>query len=253
MNEQIPPQILGSEPMSFSLEKFSAQARTALDLAQKEARSFHHSYIGTEHLLLGILRTNEGPAVTVLMDQGIDLEMARQAVERNIGFGDFSVEGNLGLTPRTMRALSLAVREAERLKQSSVDPEHLLLGMLRDGEGVAVEILTKLGTDPARVSALMLRSMEPPAVMVEATSARNAVIACRVEKRDLDAIDALIEAGIRSTRSDAAAWLIHAGIQANKELFEKVNGTVAEIRRLRVEIQRYVQEDKQEQAGPESV
>jgi ATP-dependent Clp protease ATP-binding subunit ClpA len=251
MSEQTAPQMLGSEPMSLSLEKFSAQAKTALDLAQEEARYFRHGYIGTEHLLLGILRTNESQAVAALADLGIDLEMARQAVERNIGFGNLSVEGKLGLTPRMMSALSLAVREAERLKQSPVGPEHLLLGMLREGEGVAVGILTKFGADTARVRAQILRSIELPAVTAEAASTRNTVIACRVEKRDLDAIDALIETGIRSTRSDAAAWLIHAGIQANKDLFEKVNGTVAEIRRLREAVQQYVQEDKQEQARPD--
>jgi ATP-dependent Clp protease ATP-binding subunit ClpA len=245
MNEQTPPQMSGSEPISIPLEQFSAQGKAVLALAQEEARYFRHNYIGTEHLLLGVLRTSESPAVAALADLGIDLVTARQAVERTIGFGDVSVEGKLGLTPRAMSVLSLAVSEAARLKQSPVGPEHLLLGMLREGEGVAVGILTTFGADAARARAQILRSMELPRLPGQAASARNTVIACRVEKRDLDAIDGLIEAGIRSTRSDAAAWLIHAGIEANKDLFEKVNGTVAEIRRLRAAVQQFVQEGEQ--------
>ena len=98
-----------------------------------------------------------------------------------------------------------------------------------------------------RKCAQLLQTMALAGVNVpgEAAPAKSNVVACRIDKRDLDAIDALIEAGIRSTRSDAAAWLIHAGIEANKELFEKVDGTVAEIRRLRMVVQQLVQETEQ--------
>jgi len=114
-------------------------------------------------------------------------------------------------------------------------------------------ILTTFGADADKVRAQLYQTLALSGVNVpgEPTPTKSNVVACRVDKRDLDAIDALIEAGIRSTRSDAAAWLIHAGIEANKALFEKVDGTVAEIRRLRLSVQQLVQESEQKEAGKE--
>src|SRR5260370_24478760 len=132
-------------------------------------------------------------------------------------------------------------------------PEHLLLGLTRVGEGIEVGLLQSFGTAGEKVrgqsfQAIALATSERTA---EPPSPKSNVVTCRIDGRDLDAIDALIEAGIRSTRSDAAAWLIHAGIEANRPLFEKVYGTVAEIRRLRGVAQSLSQEVAESGQAPE--
>ncbi len=236
--------------ITVPLEKFSVQGKAVLGLAQEEARTFRHNYLGTEHLLLGLLRSTDSPAAATLANLGLTLGTARLAVEKIIGYGEAAVEGKPKLAPRAISVLSLSVSEAGRLKQSQIGPEHILLGLLREGEGIAMGILRTFGADADKVRAQLFQTMALAGVSVpgEPTPAKSNVVACRVEKRDLDAIDALIEAGIRSTRSDAAAWLIHAGIEANKALFEKVDGTVAEIRRLRLGVQQLVQETERQLA-----
>lgn len=121
-----------------------------------------------------------------------------------------------------------------------VEPEHLLLDLLREGEGIAAGVLESFGVTLDRASAQMLEAiitrMPSPRTLTAqaaASATRSNVITCRIDGRDLDAIDALVEAGVRSTRSDAPSWLIHAGIEANKNILDTVYGTVAEIRRLR--------------------
>jgi len=250
MSEPSESQASRPDQGAIPLEKYSAQGKRVLGLAFEEARSFRHNYMGTEHLLLGLLRSTESQAAATLANLGITLATARLAVEKIIGYGEAPIEWRPKLAPRTISVLSLAVSEADQLKQSSVGPEHILLGLLREGEGVAMGILTTFGADAEKVRAQLLQTMALTGVNIpgEPAPAKSNVVACRVDKRDLDAIDALIEAGIRSTRSDAAAWLIHAGIEAHKALFEKVYGTVAEIRRLRVGVQQLVQETEQLEA-----
>jgi ATP-dependent Clp protease ATP-binding subunit ClpC len=126
-------------------EKFSEPARKVLSLAQEEAQRFHHSYIGTEHLLLGLVREGEGVAAKALASSGVELTRVRSAVEATIGRGDRLVMGEIGLTPRLKKVLELAVDEARRLNHDRVDTEHLLLGLTREGEGIAAGILTKGG------------------------------------------------------------------------------------------------------------
>lgn len=252
MREEMDSQA-GKGQISNLLAKFSAQGKEVVGLAQEEARTFQHNYLGTEHLLLGLLRS-ESQAAVVLMNTGITLETARLAVERIIGSGPTPFEGELKPVPRAISVFSLAVSEAFRLKQPQAGPEHILLGLLREGQGVAMGILANFESDADKVRVQLLQSMALTGVNVpaEPTTTKSNVVACRVDKRDLEAIDALIEAGIRSTRSDAAAWLIHAGIEANKTLFEKVNSTVAEIRRLRASMQQLVQESEEKpEAGGE--
>lgn len=250
MSEPTEAQASGLGQNTFPMEKYSAQGKAVLGLAQEEARSFRHNYMGTEHLLLGLLRSTDSLAAATLANLGMTLAMARLAVEKIIGYGEAPVEGKLKLAPRAISVLSLAVSEAGRLKQSPVGAEHILLGLLREGEGVAMGILATFGADAEKVRAQLFQTMALAGINMtsEPASTKNNVVACRIDKRDLDAIDALIEAGIRSTRSDAAAWLIHSGIEANKALFEKVDGTVAEIRRLRVGVQQFVQETEQKEA-----
>ena len=250
----IPPesQTSGTDQMMIPLGKFSAQGKAILRLAQEEARTFRHNYIGTEHLLLGLLRGTENPATATLTNLGITLANTRVAVERIIGYGEAPTEGKIPPTPRTIKAISFSVGEAERLKQALVEPEHILLGLLHEGEGIAVGILTTFGADADKVRTQLFQAIAQAGGVIpsEPAPTKSNVVACRIDKRDLDAIDALIEAGIRSTRSDAASWLIHTGIEANKPLFEKVNGTVAEIRRLRASMQQLVQETKQQDTTP---
>lgn len=224
--------------------QFTARACNVMALAQEEAKRLGHDYIGTEHLLLGLLREEEGVAAKVLANLGMDLEAARNRVEHIIGRGQATNDGERSLTPRLKRALELAGSEARDLDHRYLGTEHLLLGLLREAEGVAAGVLNSFGVGykqgHAAVMAL-LAGLEQVA-WTEGASGKSIVVTCRVDERDLAAIDVLIEAGVRTTRSDAAAWLIHAGIEANAGLFTAVGETVAEIRRLREHAQTLAQQ-----------
>jgi hypothetical protein len=235
-------------------EKFTERAREALSLAQDEAKRFNHNYIGTEHILLGLLREGEGVAALVLTRMGVGLDAIRDEVERIIGRGDFMIVGDIGLTPRAKKVMELAVDEARRTRQSHVGTEHLLLGLVREGEGIAANVLKQFGVTLEVVRMQVIEVLGAGGRGAEPVGTKANVITCRVDNRDLDAIDALVEAGIRSTRSDAASWLISAGIDAHHELFERVYATVAEIRNLRAEAQAIAQQlaaGAQEPAPPE--
>jgi ATP-dependent Clp protease ATP-binding subunit ClpC len=125
--------------------RFTKRARRVLSLAQEEAQRFQHNYIGTEHLLLGLIREGEGVAAHVLLDLGVERDKVRSAVESIIGRGDRIVLGEIGLTPRAKRVIELAVDEARRMNHSYIGTEHLLLGLVREGEGIAAEVLDGLG------------------------------------------------------------------------------------------------------------
>ena len=137
--------------MSSRFEKFTERARKVLTLAQEEAQRFNHNYIGTEHILLGLVREGEGVAAKVLANLGVELEKVRSAVEFIIGRGERTVRGEIGLTPRAKRVIELAVDEARRLGHNYIGTEHLLLGLLREGEGVAAGVLESLGVGLEKV------------------------------------------------------------------------------------------------------
>ena len=233
-----------SVTLTIPAEKFTEKTHLVLDLAKEEARGLHHNYVGTEHLLLGLLREGESIAYKVLHSLGIEIEAVRRAITFIVGPGKEMVIGEIGLTPRAVAATTLAINEAGHLQQEKIAPEHLLLGLTREGEGIAAGLLRAFGTTLEKVRAQTFQAiaLASGGKAAEQSSPKSNVVTCRIDGRDLDAVDALIEAGIRSTRSDAAAWLIHAGIEANRPLFEKVYGTVAEIRRLRVVAQSLAQE-----------
>src|SRR5947208_12426523 len=126
-------------------DKFTERARKVLTLAQEEATRFNHNYIGTEHLLLGRGREGEGVARKVLSNLGVELNRVRSAVEFIIGRGDRMIVGEIGLTPRAKKVIELAVDEARRLGHHYIGTEHLLLGLVREGEGVAAGVLENLG------------------------------------------------------------------------------------------------------------
>ena len=132
-------------------EKFTERARKVMSLAQQEAQRFQHDYLGTEHLLLGLVREREGVAVKVLSNLGVDLDLLRSTVESMIGRGDRIVLGELGLTPGAKEVIELAVDEARRMNHHYIGTEHLLLGLVREGEGIAAQALESLGVNLAKV------------------------------------------------------------------------------------------------------
>jgi ATP-dependent Clp protease ATP-binding subunit ClpC len=138
-------------------DKFTERARKVLSLAQEEAPRFQHNYIGTEHLLLGLVREGEGIAAKVLSNLGVELKEVRSAVEFMIGRGDRVVLGEIPLTPGAKKVIELAVDEARRLNHHYVGTEHLLLGLVREGEGIAVRALESLGVNLERVRTQTIR------------------------------------------------------------------------------------------------
>jgi ATP-dependent Clp protease ATP-binding subunit ClpA len=252
-------------------DKFTERTRKVLSLAQEEARRLNHNYIGTEHLLLGLVDEGEGVAAKALINMGVQLEKVRAKVEFIIGHrqGDRIVLGDIGFTPRAKKVIELAVDEARRLNHHYVGTEHLLLGLLREGEGIAAGVLVEFGVNlrETRQNVLNILNQRPSARDDEAAASsesefgglgtagpgpRANVVTCRIDDRDLDALDALVEAGIRSTRSDAASWLIHAGIETHSDLFKKVYATVEQIRLLRSEAKRMALESSNGPAAEES-
>src|SRR6184192_3460585 len=137
--------------MADRFDKFTERARRVLMLAQEEAQRFNHNYIGTEHLLLGLVREGEGVAAKVLGNLGVELNKVRSAVEFIIGRGDRTVAGDIGLTPRAKKVIELSVDEARRLNHHYIDTEHLLLGLVREGEGIAAGVLESLGVSLDKV------------------------------------------------------------------------------------------------------
>ena len=137
--------------MGSRFEKFSERARRVLSLAQEEAQRFNHNYIGTEHILLGLVRETEGVAARVLSGLSVDLGKVRSAVEFIIGRGEKPTQGEIGLTPRAKKVVELAVDEARRMNHTYIGTEHLLIGLLREGEGVAAGVLESLGVSLEKV------------------------------------------------------------------------------------------------------
>ncbi len=150
--------------MANKFDRFTKRARHVLALAQEEAQRLNHNYIGTEHLLLGLVREESGVAARVLKDLGVEPKALRKGVEEMIGRGERKVLGKISLTPRTKRVIELAVDEARRLGHHYIGTEHLLLGLAREGEGIAVDVLKSLGVNLDRLRTETARiMMESPA------------------------------------------------------------------------------------------
>ncbi|MFN7244280.1 MAG: Clp protease N-terminal domain-containing protein, partial [Dietzia cercidiphylli] len=132
-------------------ERFTDRARRVVVLAQEEARMLNHNYIGTEHILLGLIHEGEGVAAKALESLGISLEAVRSQVEEIIGQGQQAPSGHIPFTPRAKKVLELSLREALQLGHNYIGTEHILLGLIREGEGVAAQVLVKLGADLTRV------------------------------------------------------------------------------------------------------
>jgi excisionase family DNA binding protein len=138
-------------------ERLTKRAQRVLALAQEEAQRFQHDYIGTEHLLLGLIREGEGVAAQVLSNLGIEVDHVRRAVEAIIGRGEHVVLGELRLTPRTKKVIELALDEAHRLNHRFIGTEHLLLGLIREGQGIAAGVLENFGLQLEQVRTETLR------------------------------------------------------------------------------------------------
>jgi ATP-dependent Clp protease ATP-binding subunit ClpC len=144
------------------MNNFTPRAQQVLALARKEADRFNHNYVGTEHLLLGLIKLGQGVAVNVLQKMGLDLETVRMEVEKQVGSGpETKMVGNIPYTPRVKKVLALAGKEAKALNHSYVGTEHILLGLLREGEGVAARVLKSLEVDIERTRNEILKELDP--------------------------------------------------------------------------------------------
>src|SRR3989440_1738585 len=149
-------------PSRRKMNNFTPRAQQVLQLARKEADRFNHNYVGTEHLLLGLIKLGQGVAVNVLQKMGLDLETVRMEVEKQVGSGpETKMVGNIPYTPRVKKVLALAGKEAKALNHSYVGTEHILLGLLREGEGVAARVLKSLEVDIERTRNEILKELDP--------------------------------------------------------------------------------------------
>jgi ATP-dependent Clp protease ATP-binding subunit ClpC len=140
-------------------ERFTERARQVVVFAQEEARGLRHNYIGREHILLGLLREEEGPAAQILESFDVTLEKTREAVARIVGEGDEVTTGQIPFTPRAKKALQVSATEPNKMGHNYVGTEHILLGLLRANDGVAAKVI---GVDPERIRSEVLRRLSGP-------------------------------------------------------------------------------------------
>ena len=211
-----------------------------MERAPEEAARLDKSSIEPEHIFLAVLSVDGGVAGIVLGRLGVTLADARQVVESTLGRGGAPARRrHPRFSPDAKRLLERAVEEAHSFKHTYIGTEHLLLGMFHleagSGQGSILDVLRHFRLDEAQVRGAIVRELASRSL--PETGTRNNVLMCRVTAQDLEAIDTLVEAGVRATRSDAAAWLIRAGIDGNTALFGRLQATVGEIRRLREQAQ----------------
>ena len=194
-------------------DKFTERAQKVLSLAQEEAQRFQHNYIGTEHLLLGLVREDDGVAAKVLANLGVELNKVRSAVEFIIGRGDRIVLGEKGLTPRAKKVIELAVDEARRLNHHYIGTEHLLLALVREGSGIAAGVLASLGInlEKVRTQTIQVLNQSPtpilnqPATPIRSQPARP--VALKEAINDLASVLREREAAIQKQEYELAAEL----------------------------------------------
>jgi len=146
----------------FAMSNFTPRAQQVLALAKRESRRFGHNYVGTEHLLLGLIKLGQGVAVAALQAMGLDLETVRFEVEKHSGPSqNTQMEGDPPVTPRVKRVIALAAKEARALNYNYIGTEHVLLGLLREGEGVAARILRNLNVDADAVRNEVMKALDP--------------------------------------------------------------------------------------------
>ncbi|MGQ0550730.1 MAG: Clp protease N-terminal domain-containing protein [Armatimonadota bacterium] len=233
-------------------KRFTMRARRVVIHAQEEARRLNRASVGPEHLFLAIAAEREGIGGKVLTKLGTSLDSARDIVESLGGRGDRPAKKKeLGFSEDGKKALEFALAEARRLKHNYIGTEHFLLGLFRLESGPIKNVLeqAQLTHEHVQDQVIQLLALPGGPAFRELAEGRTNVVMCRVNDRDLEAIDTLIEAGVRATRSDAAAWLIQTGIEGSKPLFDKLHATVVEIRQLREQAKEIARRLDLEQTG----
>ena len=162
-------------------KRFTDPARRVVVLAQEEARMLYHNYVGTEHILLGLIHEGEGVAAKALESLNISLEAVRDRIEEIVGQGQAAPTGHIPFTPRAKEVFELSFREALQLGHTHIGTEHILLGLIREGEGVAVQVLQQMGVDLGRAGREVIRllSGEHTAAAETAGAARSVELAAR--------------------------------------------------------------------------
>jgi ATP-dependent Clp protease ATP-binding subunit ClpA len=208
-------------------ERFTDRARRVVVLAQEEARLLNHNYVGTEHLLLGLIHEGEGVAAKALELLGIRLEVVRAQVEEIVGRGQRAPTGHIPFTPRAKTVLVLSLREAKQLGHDYIGTEHILLGLLREGEGVAAHVLVKLGADLSRARRQVIGLLSGDAVGGEEAAARTRLVRMTVPDDLLEAQEQFAqvrrekEAAIDAEDFDQAAALRDKEQQLLRMLVER--------------------------------
>jgi ATP-dependent Clp protease ATP-binding subunit ClpA len=214
------------------LKRFTDQARQVVVLAEEEARMLDHNWIGTEHILLGVIREGEGVAARALELLGISLQPVRQQVEEIIGRGQQVPAEVISFTPRSKKVLELSLLEAMRLGHGSIGTEHILLGLIREGDGVAAQVLVKLGAGPIRVRQQVLRLLHGP----DTSDLDEQISRTRVERhaaQDYEQVPVLREREMELLAARAARreqWA--AEHSALADLTERVRQLTEEVERL---------------------
>jgi ATP-dependent Clp protease ATP-binding subunit ClpA len=233
-------------------ERFTDRARRVVVLAQEEARLLNHNYIGTEHLLLGLAHEGQGVAPKALESLGISLEAVRAQVEEIIGRGQEAPSGHIPFTPRAKKVLELSLREAKQLGHNYIGTEHILLGLIREGEGVAAQVLVKLGGDLSRVRQQVIQLLSGSAGGPEATAGMRPVAMpvpedLREASEQLAEVRRQKEAAIQAQDFDRAAALRDAEEELLAGLAERerewtagvdLAAVIQEVQRLHDEVQR---------------
>ena len=244
LTERIKRATMRKQPKGM-FQRFTDRARRATCLAQEEARLLRHNYVGTEHLLLGLLYEGEGVAAQVLESLGISHSGVRVQVEEIIGPGQSPVAGHIPFTPRAKQAMELSLREALALGHHYIGTEHLLLGLLREGEGVAAQVLTRLGADHAQVRERVLSLLTSKCEEANLPAQLAAGLADTAE--ELTEVRRQKEAAFDAGDLDRAAALRDRGKQllADRQRLEQqltagvgAQAIIAENRRLRRELDR---------------
>lgn len=163
-------------------ERYNDRARQVVVLAQEESKELQHNYIGTEHILLGLIREGEGVAAKALESLGVTFDNARERVVGIIGLGSSPATGHIPFTPRAKKVLELALREALQLGHNYIGTEHILLGLIREGEGVGAQVLIELGADLARVRQQVIMLLEN--YTAPRSSAKEVVLTIAIERLD---------------------------------------------------------------------
>jgi ATP-dependent Clp protease ATP-binding subunit ClpA len=229
-------------------ERFTDRARRVVVLAQEEARMLNHNYIGTEHILLGLIHEGEGVAAKALESLGISLEAVRSQVEEIIGQGQAAPTGHIPFTPRAKKVLELSLREALQLGHNYIGTEHILLGLIREGEGVAAQVLQKLGADLNRVRQQVIQLLQGYTETPEgrtpdfpdfkvAESVEHAERLQRVEELAMKEAEALGEGTVRADHRWVASLRldIEEVTEALSSLQSALDRAIADIQRRRSE------------------